>query len=216
MPRCRRTEPVRLWSRLGNDKTSQFPEIAAALTRWARRRRSPVVLDGEIVALDAKGQPTGFQQLQGRIHVAGEVETLPGDARVAFIAFDLLRDGTTDLRDRPMLERRAALERLMLTKGDKAGILRLSELVRGDGRALYDRAIASGWEGLIAKHVDSRYQSGKRTPDWRKLKIVQRTGIRRRRLDRAEKRAHAILARCCSASTRQRPRLCRSHRHRIR
>ena len=173
MPRSSADGAVRLWSRLGNDKTSQFPEIAAALTRWARRRRSPVVLDGEIVALDAKGRPTGFQQLQGRIHVAGEVETLPGDARVAFIAFDLLKDGATDLRERPLLERRAALERLMVTKGDKAGILRLSELVRGDGRALYDRAIASGWEGLIAKHVDSRYKSGKRTPDWRKLKIVQ-------------------------------------------
>src|SRR5439155_13449986 len=51
--------------------------------------------------------------------------------------------------------------------------LRLSEFVRGNGRALYERALASGWEGLIAKHVDARYKSGKRTPDWRKLKIVQ-------------------------------------------
>src|ERR1700736_1683622 len=62
---------VRLWSRLGNDKTGQFPEIAAALGTWAAKRRAPVVLDGEIVALDANGQPTGFQQLQGRIHLAG-------------------------------------------------------------------------------------------------------------------------------------------------
>src|SRR5471032_969925 len=45
-------------------------------------------------------------------------------------------------------------------------------MVRGDGRALYDRAIARGWEGLIAKRADSLYRSGKRTPDWRKLKIV--------------------------------------------
>src|SRR6185503_9965021 len=58
---------VRLWSRLGNEKTRQFPEIAAALEEWARKRRAPVVLDGEIVALDAKGEPTGFQNLQGRI-----------------------------------------------------------------------------------------------------------------------------------------------------
>src|SRR5207253_2037269 len=56
---------VRLWSRLGNEKTSQFPEITAALEQWARRLKEPVVLDGEIVALDAKGEPTGFQQLQG-------------------------------------------------------------------------------------------------------------------------------------------------------
>src|SRR5438128_2002530 len=61
---------VRLWSRLGNEKTSQFPEITEALATWGRRRQEPVVLDGEIVALDANGQPTGFQKLQGRIHVS--------------------------------------------------------------------------------------------------------------------------------------------------
>src|SRR5262245_24447270 len=62
---------VRLWSRLGNEKTRQFPEIAAALRRWARSRRQPLVLDGEIVALDDHGDPTGFQNLQGRIHLGG-------------------------------------------------------------------------------------------------------------------------------------------------
>src|SRR5262245_65823396 len=62
-------EQVRLWSRLGNDKTTQFPEIAAALRHWGRSRREPVVLAGEIVALDERGEPTGFQNLQGRIHL---------------------------------------------------------------------------------------------------------------------------------------------------
>src|ERR1700716_723185 len=89
---------VRLWSRLGNDKTSQFPEIAAALAAWAAKRKAPVVLDGEIVALDANGQPTGFQQLQGRIHLAagqepargaGPGDALPAGTRVAFVAFDI-------------------------------------------------------------------------------------------------------------------------------
>src|SRR5713101_3069166 len=65
---------VHLWSRLGNEKTRQFPEIAAALERWARRLKQPVVLDGEIVALDAKGNPIGFQALQGRIHLSGGPE----------------------------------------------------------------------------------------------------------------------------------------------
>ena len=186
---------VRLWSRLGNEKTAQFPEIASALELWARKRKAPLVLDGEIVALDANGEPAGFQNLQGRINVAGfgasshrpsrrsarrpdrrpELQ-LPRDGRdtghpTAFIAFDLLREGDTDLRTRPLLERRAALERVFARTGSP--LLRLSEIVRGDGRALYQRALASGWEGLIAKRADSRYASGKRTPDWRKLKIVQ-------------------------------------------
>src|SRR5262245_53999142 len=96
---------VRLWSRLGNEKTRQFPEIAAALGQWARKRAEPLVLDGEIVALDAKGDPAGFQQLQGRIHlleVAGGKGARSHSSRssspsspsstsrpsVAFIAFD--------------------------------------------------------------------------------------------------------------------------------
>jgi bifunctional non-homologous end joining protein LigD len=87
------------------------------------------------------------------------------------IAFDVLRDGQTDLRDRPLTERRAVLERLLRKTGSP--ILRISEQVAGDARALHERALASGWEGLIAKRAASRYVSGKRTSDWRKLKIHQ-------------------------------------------
>src|SRR5579864_8420663 len=61
-------DAVRLWSRLGNEKTAQFPEIVTALRQWSRRLKRPLVLDGEIVALDADGNPSGFQNLQGRIH----------------------------------------------------------------------------------------------------------------------------------------------------
>jgi len=157
---------VRLWSRLGNEKTRQFPEVRDALAQWARRRKTPVVLDGEIVALDGKGAPTGFQQLQNRIHLTDGSAHAGG---TAYILFDVLHDGSADLRDRPLVERRAALERLM--KASRSDTLRLSEIARGDGRALYARALASGWEGLIAKQIDSKYHSGKRTPDWRKLKL---------------------------------------------
>jgi bifunctional non-homologous end joining protein LigD len=159
---------VRIWSRLGNEKTHQFPEIVAALKTWAGRLESAVTLDGEIVALDNRGEPVGFQQLQGRIHLADG--SGPSSASVAFIAFDLLKEGRVDWRDRPLAERRAALERVFGTTGSP--ILRLSPQVRGDGRALYADAIAGGWEGLIAKHAASLYKSGKRTPDWRKVKIV--------------------------------------------
>jgi bifunctional non-homologous end joining protein LigD len=175
---------VRLWSRLGNEKTNQFPEIVSALGQWARARRQPLVLDGEIVALDPKGEPTGFQQLQGRIHLSdasgpsrparrsspSRPPNTSGPTRVAFIVFDILRDGQTDFRDRPLVERRSALERVFGRTGSPA--LRISDQVLGDGRALYKTALERGWEGLIAKHANSLYKSGKRTPDWRKIKIV--------------------------------------------
>jgi bifunctional non-homologous end joining protein LigD len=161
---------VRLWSRLGNDKTSQFPEITEALRTWAKRLKEPIVLDGEVVALDAKGQPAGFQNLQGRIHLkTGDASA--SNARTAFIAFDVLRAGTTDFRGQPLVERRKGLEHIFGDTGSP--ILRISEIAHGDGRALHKRAVANGWEGLIAKAASSRYVSGKRSPDWRKLKLLQ-------------------------------------------
>src|SRR5262249_48034981 len=71
--------PISLWSRNGNDKTHQFPEIVRALQAIATRVPHRLVLDGEIVAVDADGRPLGFQQIQGRIQL-----TAPGDiARAA-------------------------------------------------------------------------------------------------------------------------------------
>lgn len=154
---------VKLWSRLGNDKSAQFPAIVTALQQWARRRRSPLVLDGEIVALDPEGRPAGFQHLQR------------GASDCAYICFDILRDGTADFRGRPLTKRRQALERVFSSGSSRpktSSTLRISEIAYGDGRAMHTRALAEGWEGLIVKNAASVYHSGKRTPDWRKLKIL--------------------------------------------
>jgi bifunctional non-homologous end joining protein LigD len=160
---------VRLYSRLGNDKTSQFPAIARALARFALGLRQPVVLDGEVVALDAHGRPTSFQHLQGRIHLKTVREA--DDRPAAFIAFDLLRDGPHDLRPRTLVARRAALERVFGDPGSP--LLRLAPQVAQDGRELYREALSHGWEGLIAKRATSRYFPGRRSTDWMKLKLVR-------------------------------------------
>lgn len=174
---------VRIWSRLGNDKTAEFPEIAARLGTWARGVGRPVVLDGEIVAVDKHGQPVSFQHLQGRLGVvrparparrrAGSGRKSAGDAAggTALVVFDLLRDDDEDLRLRPLRERRRRLEQLWSDLDDP--LLRLSEQRVGDGRALAERAEHEGWEGLIAKRLESRYVSGRRSSDWRKLKLVR-------------------------------------------
>jgi len=134
---------VRLWSRLGNEKTRQFPEITAALQHWAAARKDPLVLDGEIVALDATGAPAGFQQLQGRMHLSAVADAQDssspsresGQSRpsTALIAFDILRDGPTDYRDRPLTERRAALEKVFGRTGSP--MLRISDQVRSSSLA---------------------------------------------------------------------------------
>jgi bifunctional non-homologous end joining protein LigD len=165
---------ARLWSRLGNEKTAQFPELVRALGAFARGLKADVLLDGEIVALDEAGEPAGFQRLQGRIHltsdgdIGGRVVTQP----VAFVAFDVLRDGELDVRSLPLTARRARLERIFGNTGTRT--LRLSEFHAGDGRPLYARALERGWEGIVAKALDAPYQSGRRSSAWRKIKILQR------------------------------------------
>jgi bifunctional non-homologous end joining protein LigD len=158
---------VTLYSRVGNDKTAQFPSIVKALQRYALRLREPVLLDGEVVALDERGEPVGFQNLQGRIN--RKSISAAEDAPAAFIAFDLLRDGPHDLRGLPLTARRAALDRVFNDPGSP--LLRIAPQVGRDGRGLYREAMTRGWEGLIAKRAGSKYLSGKRSPDWAKLKL---------------------------------------------
>ena len=164
---------VRIWSRNGNEKTSQFPAIAATLGKAAARSKGPVVLDGEIVALDEQGRPAGFQRLQGRIHLAGsrDVERLERAQPAALILFDLLQEGKKDLCRLALTERRARLETLYRAWKLREPV-RLSEQVRGDATALHRRATAEGWEGLIVKEANSVYQPGRRSPAWRKLKLL--------------------------------------------
>lgn len=163
---------VRIFSRLGNDKSAQFPEIVNALSRFGRTLRSTVILDGEIVALDDRGEPAGFQRLQGRIHLTSVRESEAARQPTAFVAFDLLCEGGRDLCDLPLVERRARLERLLAQT--HSPLVRLSHMVSANGQALLERAMERGWEGLIVKRAASRYHPGKRSPEWRKLKLVRR------------------------------------------
>src|SRR5207249_4326800 len=108
--------------------------------------------------------PAGFQRLQGRMHLLGarDVERAEQEQPVAFIAFDLLQEGSEDLTRLPLVERRKRLEqvisRLKAGAPDRTGLIRLSEQVAGDARDMYARAKKEGWEGLIAKEAASTYQ----------------------------------------------------------
>ena len=163
---------VRIWSRLGNDKTAQFPEVAGALAALAAELAGPIVLDGEIVAVDAAGRTLPFERMQGRMHRRGRPRPAAPDAAVVLVAFDLLRDGDEDLRPLPFAARRARLvERL---DPDAGGAVRVVPSRIGGGRELRAEAQENDWEGLIVKDPASRYLSGRRHPGWRKLKLVRR------------------------------------------
>jgi bifunctional non-homologous end joining protein LigD len=170
---------VRLVTRNGKDKSAQFPEIVAALRALVARARRAVTLDGEVVARRGRRATTGatagseFQQLQARMHLrdAPEVARLAVEAPATLVVFDMLRDGRTSLITRPWTERRARLEALFESAaGVRDPALALSP-TSTRGTTMLARARRAGWEGIIAKRSDARYQPGARSDDWLKLKL---------------------------------------------
>ena len=154
---------VALWSRNKIDKAPQFPVLVETLRALAARV-GPTVLDGELVAIDAKGKPLRFQAFQSRNIGAG--------SRTAFVAFDCLAAGGHSWTSQPWTERRKALE--LLIPPSARGLIRRGESApcgsKGASRLL-QAARDDNWEGLILKRMDSTYQSGKRSPHWRKVKL---------------------------------------------
>jgi bifunctional non-homologous end joining protein LigD len=173
---------ARIITRNGKDKSTQFPEIILALRALAGRARRTVVLDGEVVARPTRrrrgseAEASEFQQLQGRMHLKDhdEILRLALAAPTTLVVFDLLRDGRAALGPRPWTDRRERLEALFDTAGDDDdATLRVSDS-RPRGAAMLARARRAGWEGIIAKRTDARYQPGARSNDWLKLKLLFR------------------------------------------
>jgi bifunctional non-homologous end joining protein LigD len=153
---------VRLESRTAKDLTGNYPEVRAAV---ASQRNRKLLLDGEVVAFD--GDQTSFSRLQRRLGVTNPSPERLAAYPVVLCVFDLLELDGDDLRDRPLLERRA---RMTEAVGPSAG-LQLSEAWRGDSQRRFAQAGRAGWEGLIAKRPQAPYVQG-RSRDWLKLKCV--------------------------------------------
>jgi bifunctional non-homologous end joining protein LigD len=151
---------VRLVTRNGNDYTDRFPSVADSLSEWASGRA--MVLDGEMVITDAEGR-TDFQALQNHLRN-------PEGKNPTYIAFDLLALDGEDLRERPLIQRKEALEALL--KGAPENLY-YSKHVRGNGKDSFLAACGAQLEGIIGKKADSVY-SGTRNGDWVKLKCGKR------------------------------------------
>jgi bifunctional non-homologous end joining protein LigD len=162
---------VKLMTRNGKDKAPQFPEIVTSLKKLAAQTRRSLVLDGEIVAL-IDGEPARFQELQSRMHVKEThiIARHSSSAPAALILFDLLADGEDDILIRePWSVRRARLVKRIAKR--VSAQLRLTDSMEGDGNKMLEEARRQGWEGIIAKRIDSRYEPGNRSRNWLKLKI---------------------------------------------
>jgi bifunctional non-homologous end joining protein LigD len=163
---------VRIWSRLGNEKTSQFPALVTALRRSARRLKGPLFVDGEIVALDERGQTGGLPAIAGPDPPLERARRGPGGEGAA-CRVHRVRPAAGRRRGRSGPSLAGAPRAAREAPGPQtAGGRPPQRAGDGDGRALHDRALEEGWEGLIAKEAHAPYQSGRRSPAWRKIKVL--------------------------------------------
>ena len=161
-----RGKEVELRSRRGLDLTSFFPELREELAAQAIEQ---MVLDGEIVALDAAGRPS-FNALQNRAQLksAAEIAVARRETPVVLVCFDLLHFAGLNLRGAPYLARHRYLAQCLLPSAHL-------QLVHNsdDAPELYRAAMLAGFEGIVAKRIDGTYQPGKRTRAWLKIKAEQ-------------------------------------------
>jgi bifunctional non-homologous end joining protein LigD len=172
---------VRLWTRNRQDAARYFPDLAAAPPAWIRAQTA--IVDGEVVALDEEGLPQ-FGLLQDRAGMgrfgpraegsrrsakAGKGEG-DGDgfvAPVVYYVFDLLYHDGRLLLDVP-LEHRKRLLRSLLREHPS---VRFGAHVEADGTDFHGAVDERGLEGIIAKLRTSRYEPGRRSRSWLKIKI---------------------------------------------
>jgi bifunctional non-homologous end joining protein LigD len=170
---------VKLWTRNHLDAARHFPELAAATPAWIAADRA--VVDGEVVALDAHGVPD-FSLLQDRTGMKG-LATRRGERRsgpaaapgsreaaagiLVYHVFDLLHVDGRSLLDVP-LEARKRLLRSLIREGH--GVRYLSH-IETDGEAFHAAVAERGLEGTVAKLRRSRYEPGRRSRSWLKVKV---------------------------------------------
>ena len=161
-------DTVRIFSRRLSDVTASIPEIVTLVKGAAAGKR--VLLEGEVIAIDADGKPLPFQDLMRRFRRMHDVGDATAKIPLQLHLFDMLLLDDDELIDRRYAERREILERVLPRELLAPRIVSRDE---AEIRGLFDKALAEGHEGLMAKALDSKYEVGKRGKKWFKLKRAE-------------------------------------------
>src|ERR1700704_5226106 len=146
---------VQFRSRNDNDFSVRYPAVVRALASLPPE----TVIDGEVIALDESGRPS-FNILQNY-----------GSSKspILYYVFDVLVLAGRDVMGMPLSARRDLLDRHILSKLGEP--IRESPELRAGLKDLVASVRAQGFEGLVAKRRDSRYEPGQRSGAWQKMRI---------------------------------------------
>jgi bifunctional non-homologous end joining protein LigD len=162
-------QTVTLVTRTGRDTTASYPELTGMAAAVGARRP---VLDGEIVAFGEHAWPR-FEVLQQRMNVSApsQVRQLAAEIPVSYLAFDLLSLDGQSLLGLPYSQRRDRLGELDLQGPHWQTPPSFTGISGSDAQAV---SRANGLEGILAKRLASRYEPGRRSSSWRKIKNLHR------------------------------------------
>lgn len=160
---------LRLQDRWGRDVTQRYPELGALS---GRLRESGMVIDGEIVCLDADGKPD-FSRLRHRLAVDDErtARELAEQYPVTFQAFDLVYRERQPVTGWPLRRRKEWLRGLVRADGTTIAV---PDYVAKDGVAFFEAAREHRLEGIVAKEADSRYLPGEQSRAWLTVRVQQK------------------------------------------
>jgi DNA ligase-1 len=157
---------VRLFTRHNNDVTRQYPE----LHNVPIADNSDVVLDGVVACINPESGSVDIEMVIERFMMKKPMTIMEAAVRqpVHFYVFDILRYKGEDLRDRPLMERKILLERVLSANNFISPLMR----IEGTGISLFEAIREINLEGIVAKKKNSKYVS-RRDPSW--VKIINYT-----------------------------------------
>ena len=164
----KRNGEVFIWSRGEELVTPQFPELKETLENV----EGDFVIDGEILAVK-NDEVLNFNELQKRLNRKNITKKMMEEIPVQVFAYDMLEFKGEDLREKPLSKRRKMLEELLVQNQNTQ--ISLSQIIKAENynelKEIREKSREINSEGLMLKHRNSPYHSGRKKGDWWKWKI---------------------------------------------
>ena len=164
----KRNGEVFIWSRGEELVNAQFPELVAAFEKM----EGNFVLDGEILAV-ADNEVLNFNELQKRLNRKTISAKMMKEIPINTFVYDILEYESEDLREKPLVERRLLLEKLI--ENSELENIKISEVIIAKSweelAEVREKSRENNSEGLMLKQKNSHYHSGRKKGDWWKWKV---------------------------------------------